>query len=118
MVVTQGRTEAMTRKTWIALGSGLASVALLAASVAALHAQQKLPRVDRGKSEIEVPTDLLLGTGLNDRKAAARQFDNPKGPPGKVTRHATLTDACAAAKRGGKPVLLFQMMGKLDDKFC
>src|SRR5262249_37730989 len=114
-VVTQGRTKAMTRKTWFTLGGGLASVALLAASVAVLHAQQqKLPRVDRGKSEIELPIERMIARAENDAKA----LNNPKVPPGKVAWHANFNDASAAAKKSGKPVLLFQMMGKLDDKFC
>jgi hypothetical protein len=38
--------------------------------------------------------------------------------PGRVRWHATFADACGKARRSGKPVLLFQMMGKLDDQFC
>jgi hypothetical protein len=45
-------------------------------------------------------------------------FDNPKVEPGKVRWHADFETACAAAEKSGKPVLLFQMMGKLDDRFC
>jgi len=50
--------------------------------------------------------------------AASDRFVNPKVQPGKVRWHATLADACAAASKSKKPVLLFQMMGKLDDQFC
>jgi len=45
-------------------------------------------------------------------------FVNPKVQPGKVRWHASHKDACAAAVKSKKPVLLFQMMGKLDDQFC
>lgn len=45
-------------------------------------------------------------------------FVNPKVQPGKVRWHPTLAAARAAAARSKKPVLLFQMMGKLDDQFC
>jgi len=50
--------------------------------------------------------------------AASDKFVNPKVQPGKVRWHATLADACTAASKSKKPVLLFQMMGKLDDQFC
>jgi hypothetical protein len=43
---------------------------------------------------------------------------NPKVPPGQVQWHATFEAACAVAGKSGKPVLLFQMMGKLDEQFC
>jgi hypothetical protein len=38
--------------------------------------------------------------------------------PGKVHWHATFDAARDAAKKSGKPVLLFQMMGRLDHTFC
>jgi hypothetical protein len=45
-------------------------------------------------------------------------FVNPKVEPGKVKWHPDFDTACTAAAKSGKPVLLFQMMGKLDDQFC
>lgn len=44
--------------------------------------------------------------------------DNPAVPAGKVRWHASFEDACTAAKKSGKPVLLFHMMGQLDRQFC
>lgn len=44
--------------------------------------------------------------------------ENPTVDTGKVKWHKTLDDAQAAAKKSNKPVLLFQMMGYLDKKFC
>jgi hypothetical protein len=44
--------------------------------------------------------------------------DNPKVEPGLVRWHPSFAAACAAAKKSGKPVLLFQMMGRLDEQFC
>jgi hypothetical protein len=67
---------------------------------------------DKAKLEIEAPAEKLVSS------SAASEFINPKVEPGKVRWHATLDAACAAAKKSGKPVLLFQMMGKLDDQFC
>jgi hypothetical protein len=44
--------------------------------------------------------------------------ENPKVQPGLVNWHPNFEQACAASKTTGRPVLLFQMMGKLDDQFC
>jgi hypothetical protein len=44
--------------------------------------------------------------------------DNPVVSPGKVRWHASFADARAAARKSGKPVLLFHMMGQLDRQFC
>lgn len=43
---------------------------------------------------------------------------NPKVSAGLVQWHSSLERACAAAKASGKPVLLFEMLGSLDDEFC
>jgi hypothetical protein len=142
----------MIRKTWWAIGGGLASTLVLAGAWAVAHAQQKAepPRkVDRAKNDIEIgaknvvaappvvpaaapnprdfakgrverPTEDVLARAAAQalRAQAEKAFVNPKVAPGKVSWHADLATACAAAKTSGKPVLLFQMMGKLDDQFC
>jgi hypothetical protein len=74
---------------------------------------------DLSKVEVESPTEKVLA----ERTAPSTsppdpEFTNPKAEPGKVRWHKTFAAACAAARRSGKPVLLFQMMGKLDDRFC
>lgn len=46
------------------------------------------------------------------------EFVNPKVEPGKVKWHKNLEEARAASLKSKKPVLIFQMMGKLDDQFC
>jgi hypothetical protein len=43
---------------------------------------------------------------------------NEKVEPGKVRWHKMVQTAMDASKQSGKPVLLFQMMGHLDDRFC
>jgi hypothetical protein len=43
--------------------------------------------------------------------------ENPTVEPGKVKWHKSFADACAASKQSGKPVLLFQLMGRLDHQF-
>ena len=50
--------------------------------------------------------------------SAPAASDNPKVEPGKVHWHPSFAAACVAAQKSGKPVLLFHMMGKLDDQFC
>ncbi|HEY7152986.1 MAG TPA: hypothetical protein VH575_03405 [Gemmataceae bacterium] len=74
---------------------------------------------DFGKGVIEIPTKQLLAA--NTVPAAVPPgpaFVNPKVEPGKVRWHNDFDAACRAAKKSGKPVLLFQMMGKLDEGFC
>jgi hypothetical protein len=44
--------------------------------------------------------------------------ENPRVAPGLVKWHASFADAQAAARKSGKPVLLFHMMGQLDRQFC
>lgn len=37
---------------------------------------------------------------------------------GEVHWHASLDEAVAAARKSGKPVLHFQLLGRLDQEFC
>ena len=43
---------------------------------------------------------------------------NPRVRPGFVSWRRDFDAACAASRTSGKPVLHFQMMGKLDERFC
>jgi hypothetical protein len=122
----------MTWKKGLGISTALAGATVLTTIL--VHAQQPAkPRVpppavpavrDAGKYVIEGPTKALLaGTaGVdNDGRAMPKEgsiFVNPKVAPGKVRWHKDFASACAAAARSGKPVLLFHMMGRLDDKFC
>jgi hypothetical protein len=72
---------------------------------------------DRPKSRIELPATRILAR-QSDPATNAGDFLNPKVQPGKILWHKDYAAACRAAKISGKPVLLFQMMGKLDDRFC
>jgi hypothetical protein len=67
------------------------------------------PTAGSGKSE------GIKGSARPDTPAS---FVNPKVEPGKVRWHKSFDEARAASAKSGKPVLLFQMMGKLDDEFC
>jgi len=75
---------------------------------------------DHGKYDIELPVkNTIAGNQMADQPAASSdKFRNPKVEPGKVRWHEDFQTACAASKKSGKPVLLFQMIGKLDDRFC
>jgi len=103
-------------------------------------------RLDIGKGRIELATERLLDEGelvgrpahnsearparnrveqapalpqtVADTQPPAPTFENPKVAPGKVRWHANLETARAASGKSGKPVLLFQMMGNLDARFC
>jgi hypothetical protein len=80
--------------------------------------QAKPPRADRTKMvRIEKPTRLIVARNSAALPAAADP-SNPKVEPGLVKWHPTLAAACEVSRQSGKPVLLLQMMGKLDDKFC
>jgi hypothetical protein len=39
-------------------------------------------------------------------------------PRGQVRWHLDFAAACAASEQSHKPVLLFQMMGRLDERLC
>lgn len=53
-----------------------------------------------------------------NRETNATGKNKDKVQPGFVAWHATFSDACKKSKLSGKPVLLFEMLGKLDDEFC
>jgi len=102
----------------VAFTSWVAGLTVLALGPAVALAQQPaVPRpLDPTKTErIELPTARLVGRGT---APAAAESANPKVEPGKVGWHPSFAAACDASRKSGKPVLLFQMMGKLDDRFC
>ncbi len=68
---------------------------------------------DVGKGVIEAPAKDLVA-----RSAPPANPDNPHVEPGKVQWHKDFAEACEASAKSKKPVLLFQMLGKLDDQFC
>jgi hypothetical protein len=69
------------------------------------------------KRVIESPTKDVIAAKSGAASTPAA-FHNPKVEPGQVTWHPSFSAACEAARTSGKPVLLFQMMGKLDEQFC
>ena len=104
---------------WRFLSFGLSGLAV-AAAVAAYAAPPANPNPvpDVGKHGIERPTQTVVAHSAPAPAKTGDGFVNPKVAPGKVKWHATFDEACQASAKSGKPVLLFQMMGKLDEKFC
>jgi hypothetical protein len=110
-------------RTLIRLLAGGCVGLVLAAGVAvsqAPNAQPPRPAADRGKRAIEDPAERLVAAAAAaaTAPAAGDAFVNPRVEPGKVHWHPDFATACQAAAQSGKPVLLFQMMGRLDQKFC
>jgi hypothetical protein len=89
--------------------SGLAMLLTLAVSQASGDGQPPGFGHDITKGSVEATANV---------NAIVPQSDNPKVQPGLVGWHPTMAEACAAARRTGKPVLLFQLMGNLDERFC
>jgi hypothetical protein len=76
-------------------------------------------KADRPKAMIEMPAKRILARQTDPTTVTSTSdFVNPKVEPGKVRWRKDFAAACRAAKKSCKPVLLFQMMGKLDDQFC
>lgn len=68
---------------------------------------------------VPLVTALLVGVPVSagDAVSETARVHNPKVQPGDVQWHADFVAACAQAAKSGKPVLLFQMMGNLDEAF-
>ncbi len=125
--------------------SGIPALANEPANAPALRSNvSKLP--DMSKSGIELPVKGIIGdlrmslsadvkqktggalkaplpknpakTVDNSEKPALKQAPSLKVEPGKVRWHKAIQTAMEASSQSGKPVLLFQMMGRLDDRFC
>lgn len=85
-----------------------------------LSAQQKIARPDLAKVLIEAPIKRVISKEAIKKvvEAELELSFNKKVAPGLVRWHASYAKALVAAKKSGKPVLHFQLMGKLDDEFC
>ncbi len=73
---------------------------------------QSLQRSDRDitKQAVELPLESALPSTVRGVPSMVA--------PGLVPWHADFDAACAAAARSHRPVLLFQLLGKLDEEFC
>jgi hypothetical protein len=85
----------------------------------AIAQELSLPLQDVRKMSIEKPIKRIVSSSSNSvLEAPVQVFANPKVKPGLVRWHRDFATACSAARVSGKPVMLFQMMGRLDDEFC
>lgn len=83
------------------------------------------PSVDRSAPRHQMPARQPLPapkpmtyTALESVGSKPTVVSKSKCKPGDINWHSNFEDACKASILSGKPVLLFQMMGNLDDKFC
>lgn len=94
---------------------------VLTAAILALAAMQAAfgqDRADMSKALREFPTARLLRTTDLLAPGTRSKVPNPKVKPGLVTWHGSFDEAVAAAKGSGKPVLLLNLLGNLDEEFC
>lgn len=53
-----------------------------------------------------------------DKLSALAKKVHEKVCPGKMSWHESFEAACQASKKSGKPVFLFHLLGRLDQRFC
>lgn len=74
---------------------------------------------DMRKSIIEMPLKRSIAPAPAPAPVAViAEPQGAKVPAGKVRWHSDAAKASKAAQLSGKPVLLFAMLGNLDDRFC
>ena len=91
----------------------LALALTFTAAALADDAPYTAPAPDVGKRAIEAPVERAIAGAAKSVEPA-----NPKVRPGLVRWHAGADEAFAAARKSGRPVLVFQLLGNLDDEFC
>jgi len=85
----------------------------------------------KSKLAIQAPIEKLISHPTIGKVPAAPMViaESPEAPPsdtrinptvsaGEIQWHKDFSAARIAAGKSGKPVLLFQMMGRLDQRFC
>ena len=73
--------------------------------------QTPLPRDDQSKMRVEAPLERLVASGRMEASV------NPEVEPGKVHWYDDFETACIASRDSGRPVLLFHLLGELDQRF-
>ena len=84
----------------------LLSIALFCS---ATWSQESAPDVSKAAVELPLKTALL---------EAPTAGESPVPLAGLVRWHPSIDAALSAAARSGRPVLLFQLLGRLDQEFC
>ena len=81
--------------------------------------QATKPEFDLTKTRgIERPIESVIENSSGGLPEGGSSTDNPAAVSGLVRWHPSFASACAAAAGSGKPVLLFHLMGQLDQQFC
>ena len=93
---------------------------LLAVSIfLCLQPAQAQVQADFRKATLELPTARILKSTDSPKAISASPSAAERScSPGLVRWHSTYKEALQAAQQSGKPVLLFQLMGRLDQEFC
>ena len=76
---------------------------------------KQLERQVGSKIEIEAPIKFLVKTAVSPEHTG--NFNNPTVAPGLVNWHPDFETACVASRKSGKPVLLFHLLGQLNQRF-
>lgn len=79
-------------------------------------ANQAKPAVGSG-GDIKPASEAAHEKPYAEEQVIASDAENPKVEPGKVNWHDDFAAACKASQQSGKPVLLFQLLGQLDQRF-
>lgn len=79
-----------------------------------------VPLNDPGKSFLldSKSASDLISSHNNARTVDLSAKYGRKVQPGKVNWRSDIAEAALASKHSGKPLLVFQMMGRLDQEFC
>jgi hypothetical protein len=94
-------------------------LALLAISAIGQAASAQNDRyADMRKAAVELPTARLLRSTDTAATRAIAADSSQRVQPGLVAWHANYQEAVDASRASGKPVLLVQLLGRMDEKFC
>jgi hypothetical protein len=113
------RTKTLVSGIWV----GATATLIIGAALWAAGPTPDRPRVsDVTKMSVERPVAAVIKNAslAVDQPAVIDRatYSNPAVKPGLVCWHSSFALACEASKRTHKPVLLFQLLGKLDHQFC
>jgi len=89
------------------------------ADTKATNKAQSTTDVEKASPRINKAADAASATHpqLKENVHTPPQTENPRVEPGKVRWHDDFAAARAAGRDSGKPVLLFQLLGRLDQRF-
>jgi hypothetical protein len=102
------------------LEQGAKRLVLLSADEAATKLAAARPAAEHASGR-PVPTraaeERAQEKPYSEERMVASDSANPQVEPGKVIWHTDFAAACKASRHSGKPVLLFQLLGQLDQRF-